>query len=232
MPNIDNFLWVSYKKCQCLDSFSEYTSKSPNDVLTNSPKTSVLKPIQKYLIYIKPTSNGNFENSVQIMASILKKMSCKTVCLDCIKPSIVLPGSAKVKKLASESQMDVSRQQVSLQRLSLSDFSNPSSPISLHDLSSSLVGSNLYFFTLQELQVVTNNFSRDEFLGRGGFGKVYKGFIDDGLKPGFKAQPVAVKVLDLNGCQGHEEWLVSLYIYIYIYSSLYIDFLIRCRRLN
>ncbi|KAJ0007681.1 hypothetical protein Pint_29140 [Pistacia integerrima] len=134
-------------------------------------------------------------------------MRCKTIRPDCVKPSIVLPRSVKVKKTASESRMDVSRLQISLQRLSVSDFSNYSSLISLNDLSSSLVGSNLHFLTLQELEVMTNNFSRDEFLGRGGFGEVYKGFIDDRLKPGLKAQPVAVKVLDLNGSQGHDEWL-------------------------
>ncbi|KAJ0007009.1 hypothetical protein Pint_29156 [Pistacia integerrima] len=141
-------------------------------------------------------------------------MRCKTIRPDCVEPSIILPRSVKVKKIASESRMDVSRLQISLQRLSVSDFSNCSSLISLNDLSSSLVGSNLHFFTLQELQVMTNNFSRDEFLGRGGFGKVYKGFIDDRLKPGLKAQPVAVKVLDLNGSQGHDEWLLKLLIYV------------------
>ena len=37
---------------------------------------------------------------------------------------------------------------------------------------------------------------------------MYKGFIDDKLRPGLEAQPVAVKVLDLDGKQGHREWLV------------------------
>lgn len=40
---------------------------------------------------------------------------------------------------------------------------------------------------------------------------MYKGFIDDKLRPGLEAQPVAVKVLDLDGKQGHREWLVSFY---------------------
>jgi len=46
-------------------------------------------------------------------------------------------------------------------------------------------------------------------LGEGGFGPVYKGFVDDKLRPGLKAQTVAVKRLDLDGLQGHREWLVS-----------------------
>lgn len=40
---------------------------------------------------------------------------------------------------------------------------------------------------------------------------MYKGFVDDKLRPGLEAQPVAVKVLDLDGKQGHREWLVSFY---------------------
>lgn len=95
-------------------------------------------------------------------------------------------------------------------RLSLMDVSNPSSPISVDDLSNSLIGSTLYAFTLTELEVITNNFSRSHLLGEGGFGPVYKGFIDDKLRPRLKAQPVAVKVLDLDGMQGHREWLAEI----------------------
>lgn len=47
------------------------------------------------------------------------------------------------------------------------------------------------------------------FVGSGGFGPVYKGYIDEKLRPGLKAQYVAVKSLDLDGSQGHREWLVS-----------------------
>lgn len=93
------------------------------------------------------------------------------------------------------------------QRLSLSDLSNPDSPISFSDLSNSVF--NLHVFTLKELETATNIFSKSNYLGAGGFGAVYKGFIDDKLRPGLKAQPVAVKVLDLDGSQGHREWLVS-----------------------
>lgn len=56
--------------------------------------------------------------------------------------------------------------------------------------------------------MVTHQFSKSNYLGEGGFGIVYKGFVTDKLRPGLKAQPVAVKVLDLDGSQGHKEWLV------------------------
>lgn len=95
-------------------------------------------------------------------------------------------------------------------RLSLSDLSNASSVSIMSDLSNSLLGSNLHIFTYKELAEITDNFSKNSVLGEGGFGKVYKAFIDDKLKPGLlKPQVVAVKVLDLDGKQGHREWLVS-----------------------
>ncbi|KHN32159.1 Serine/threonine-protein kinase [Glycine soja] len=102
--------------------------------------------------------------------------------------------------------------QGSFQRLCLSDISIPSSPQAIEDLSISisLVGPKLHTFTLDELREATHNFSWSNFLGEGGFGPVYKGFVDDKLRPGLKAQPLAVKQLDLDGLQGHREWLVKI----------------------
>ncbi|KAJ8750752.1 hypothetical protein K2173_015933 [Erythroxylum novogranatense] len=98
----------------------------------------------------------------------------------------------------------------SFRRLSLSDLSNPSLPLSVEDISNSFVGSKLQVFTFAELRIVTQNFSRSNFLGEGGFGPVYKGFVDDKLRPGLEAQPVAVKLLDLDGLQGHQEWMAEI----------------------
>lgn len=106
--------------------------------------------------------------------------------------------------------------QSSFQRLSLSDLSNSSAFSIVSDLSNSLVGSNLHVFTLKELKAITQNLSASNYLGEGGFGRVYKGFIDDKLRPGLESQPVAVKVLDLEGTQGHREWLVSISSHFYI----------------
>lgn len=97
----------------------------------------------------------------------------------------------------------------SFRRLSLSDVNNASSPLSVEDISNSFIGAKLHIFTYAELRVVTQHFSRSNLLGEGGFGPVYKGFIDDKLRPGLEAQPVAVKSLDLDGLQGHSEWMVS-----------------------
>ncbi|KAL5225962.1 hypothetical protein ABZP36_012601 [Zizania latifolia] len=47
------------------------------------------------------------------------------------------------------------------------------------------------------------------FIGEGGFGPIYKGFVDDKLRPDLQPMHVAVKYLDTDGPQGHREWLVS-----------------------
>lgn len=135
-------------------------------------------------------------------------MALKRLLWDC-----VVPGCFKAQTTSAQYKSHISKQ-ASFQRLSLSDVSNHGSQISMNDLSSSLVGSNLHIFTLIELKTVTHNFSRSNYLGEGGFGVVYKGMIDDGLRPKLKAQVVAVKMLDLDGTQGHKEWLVSCFSHI------------------
>jgi serine/threonine protein kinase len=101
----------------------------------------------------------------------------------------------------------VAAKDVSFTRISISDYSN--STLS-EDLSNSLAGSNINVFSLAELKVITQSFSSGNILGEGGFGPVYKGFVDDKLRPYLRAQPVAVKLLDLEGLQGHREWLTEV----------------------
>lgn len=74
-----------------------------------------------------------------------------------------------------------------------------------------LASSNLKNFTFNELKNATKNFRQDSLLGEGGFGYVYKGWIDEQSlmpsKPGV-GMIVAVKKLKPEGFQGHKEWLV------------------------
>ncbi|KAF7838434.1 putative serine/threonine-protein kinase PBL3 [Senna tora] len=73
---------------------------------------------------------------------------------------------------------------------------------------------HLKAFTLNELRNVTRNFCPDSLLGEGGFGDVYKGWIDEktlgASRPG-SGMPVAVKKLKIEGFQGHKEWLSEVY---------------------
>jgi hypothetical protein len=68
-------------------------------------------------------------------------------------------------------------------------------------------------FTFQELKSATVNFRPDSILGEGGFGYVFKGWIEPDstapAKPG-TGLTVAVKSLKENALQGHREWVVSI----------------------
>ncbi|XP_057522764.1 probable serine/threonine-protein kinase PBL7 isoform X2 [Amaranthus tricolor] len=59
-------------------------------------------------------------------------------------------------------------------------------------------------FTFRELATVTRNFRVDYQLGEGGFGRVYKGQLEN------TGQVVAIKQLDHNGLQGNREFLVEV----------------------
>ncbi|PON61641.1 Serine/threonine protein kinase [Trema orientale] len=122
----------------------------------------------------------------------------------------IIPSCYKTESHMVESTKKVVSKQTSLQRLSLSDVNDPSSPMLVDDLSNSLIGPKLQVFSLAELKDITNNFSWSNLLGEGGFGPVYKGFFHDKFRPGLEAQPVAVKLLDLDGLQGHREWLAEI----------------------
>ncbi|KAK7363309.1 hypothetical protein VNO77_05445 [Canavalia gladiata] len=120
----------------------------------------------------------------------------------CYKGEYVSPSPKPTKVVATNGGS-------SSNRVSVTDLSYPSSTLS-EDLSISLAGSNLHVFTLAELKIITQSFSSSNFLGEGGFGPVHKGFIDDKVRPGLEAQPVAVKLLNLDGTQGHKEWLTEV----------------------
>ncbi|XP_042498300.1 probable serine/threonine-protein kinase PBL17 [Macadamia integrifolia] len=69
---------------------------------------------------------------------------------------------------------------------------------------------NAVIFTYNELKLATKNFRSDQVIGEGGFGIVYKGLIDENIRPGFKTAQVAIKVLNPEGLQGDREWLAEV----------------------
>ncbi|KAM7490776.1 hypothetical protein LguiA_033697 [Lonicera macranthoides] len=97
----------------------------------------------------------------------------------------------------------------SFRRISFSDLSRSSSMRLNEDLAQSF-GSELFDFQLSELRGITQGFSSNYLLGEGGFGTVHKGYVDENLRQGLKAQAVAVKLLDIEGLQGHREWLAEV----------------------
>ncbi|XP_072997518.1 probable serine/threonine-protein kinase PBL8 isoform X2 [Typha latifolia] len=91
-----------------------------------------------------------------------------------------------------------------------SDMSDPSTPRNIEDSRNIAIYTNVIAFTLFELETITKSFRPDYVLGEGGFGTVYKGYIDENVRVGLKSLPVAVKVLNKDGHQGHREWLTEV----------------------
>ncbi|KAL3813366.1 hypothetical protein ACJIZ3_014634 [Penstemon smallii] len=75
------------------------------------------------------------------------------------------------------------------------------------------IASQLRKFTYNELKLATRNFRSDCLLGEGGFGCVFKGWVNENgstpVKPG-TGLTVAVKTLNHDGLQGHKEWLAEI----------------------
>ncbi|XP_061363692.1 probable serine/threonine-protein kinase PBL2 [Gastrolobium bilobum] len=75
------------------------------------------------------------------------------------------------------------------------------------------VSNNLKSFSLSDLKEATKNFGQDNLIGEGGFGRVFKGWIDENTyaptKPG-SGIVVAIKNLK-QGSKGHMEWLAEVH---------------------
>ncbi|RLN00334.1 putative leucine-rich repeat receptor-like protein kinase [Panicum miliaceum] len=75
-------------------------------------------------------------------------------------------------------------------------------------------------FTYKELEMITNNFQR--VLGRGGFGKVYDGFLEDGTQ-------VAVKLRSQSSTQGVKEFLLEAQILTRIHHKNLVSMIGYCK---
>ncbi|KAG8066933.1 hypothetical protein GUJ93_ZPchr0005g15699 [Zizania palustris] len=93
---------------------------------------------------------------------------------------------------------------------SVSAASVPPTPRSEGEI---LEAANVKAFTFNELRTATRNFRPDSVLGEGGFGSVFKGWIDEKTltptRPG-TGMVIAVKKLNQEGYQGHREWLAEV----------------------
>lgn len=74
---------------------------------------------------------------------------------------------------------------------------------------------SLKSFSMADLRAATKNFGSTTYLGEGGFGCVYKGWIDETTlapaRPGAtNAMMVAIKKLKKESYQGHREWLTEV----------------------
>lgn len=93
---------------------------------------------------------------------------------------------------------------------------------------------NLKSFSFNDIKLATRNFRPDSVLGEGGFGCVFKGWINEDTFAAAKAGTglvIAAKRLRQESFQGHKEWLVSIklsqedyHVFRYIYLQVH-----RCR---
>ncbi|XP_010922319.1 receptor-like cytoplasmic kinase 176 [Elaeis guineensis] len=96
---------------------------------------------------------------------------------------------------------------------SSSRVSSSSVPLTCRSEDEILQCSKLRCFAFSDLKTATRNFRPDSVLGEGGFGSVFKGWIDEhaltASKPG-TGMVIAVKRLNHDGFQGHREWLAEV----------------------
>ncbi|KAK8571414.1 hypothetical protein V6N13_047104 [Hibiscus sabdariffa] len=119
--------------------------------------------------------------------------------------SDVVVNHAQVQQLHNYILSDKKLTQSQSQNRTLSDLSDFED-----SRENALLYTHIIAFTLFELETITKSFRSDYILGEGGFGTVYKGYIDENVRVGLKSLPVAVKVLNKEGLQGHREWLTEV----------------------
>lgn len=80
-------------------------------------------------------------------------------------------------------------------------------------------------FTFNDLKEATRNFRQENLIGEGGFGFVYKGWIDENTgaptKPG-NGIVVAIKKLKPESFQGHKEWLVCVQHKLFLHQAAFL----------
>ncbi|KAI5409762.1 variant 2, serine/threonine-protein kinase pbl2 [Lathyrus oleraceus] len=117
----------------------------------------------------------------------------------CTKPVAHVSSSNISGSKKSQSRTNSSQQKASLQ--------------TSHESVDPSISGKLKSFSLIDLKEATKNFRRENLIGEGGFGRIFKGWIDENTysptKPG-SGIVVAVKNLKPESFQGHKEWLAEV----------------------
>ncbi|KAK7262465.1 hypothetical protein RJT34_30038 [Clitoria ternatea] len=134
--------------------------------------------------------------STQIKAESLCKIGLSKECVNADAKGLIIPSC----EIANDPYNKVTEVSLSV----------PQIPRSEGEI---LQSSNLKTFSLTELTAATRNFRPNSVLGEGGFGSVFKGWIDghslSAAKPG-TGIVVAVKRLSQDSLQGHKEELAEV----------------------
>ncbi|XP_057517000.1 probable serine/threonine-protein kinase PBL21 [Amaranthus tricolor] len=81
-----------------------------------------------------------------------------------------------------------------------------------HKVVARIDANSAHSFTFRELAIATRNFRDSHLIGEGGFGKVYKGRLENG-------QIVATKKLNLDSLQGNQEFIVEVLMLSLLHHS-------------
>ncbi|KAL6624390.1 hypothetical protein ACP70R_031711 [Stipagrostis hirtigluma subsp. patula] len=124
-------------------------------------------------------------------------------------------GNCWGAKISSDSASGTTSKFAGKNGVALSNCSSHASSVTVTPRSEDeiLESANVKAFTFNELRTATRNFRPDSVLGEGGFGSVFKGWIDEKTlaptRPG-TGMVIAVKKLNQEGYQGHKEWLTEV----------------------
>ncbi|KAK7266356.1 hypothetical protein RIF29_19000 [Crotalaria pallida] len=117
-------------------------------------------------------------------------------------------SGSKIKRGTKSSAGSGKGKEKSISSTNSQSESESESPRSI-DLSEELKAyPHLRRFSYNQLKLATGNFKAVNRLGEGGFGTVFKGLINQ--EGSTKRMPVAVKTLNHEGFQGHNEWLAEV----------------------
>ncbi|KAG0492141.1 hypothetical protein HPP92_005253 [Vanilla planifolia] len=143
-----------------------------------------------------------------------KGFRLKGICISS-RPKVDTSNSSAITNCESKSTNDGSRDQPVVPVISGSTTTSigESSSTTSRVGDELKIASQLRKFTFNDLKCATRNFRPESLLGEGGFGCVFKGWIEENgtapVKPG-TGLTVAVKTLNHDGHQGHKEWLAEV----------------------
>lgn len=83
-----------------------------------------------------------------------------------------------------------------------------------------LATANLKVYSFADLKTATQNFKSNSVLGIGGFGTVFKGWVDEKTLEPTKfgtGMTVAIKKLNSESVQGFQEWQVMLFFFLFFF---------------